>query len=70
MAIARIKNPAAVTAMSDAERIERLRAHGHDAFLSTSRAILIRSKDGRRVYRVVGGDFKHPSLLQVKGNEQ
>lgn len=50
--------------MTDDERIAALRANGHDARLLT---------DGRIVvfleglwFRVAGGDFKHPSLIQTE----
>lgn len=50
---------------SPVELAARLRAHGHDAFVEEgTRRVLLRSKKGR-LYRVVGGDVRHPSLIEV-----
>lgn len=50
---------------SPVELAARLRAHGHDAFVEEgTRRVLLRSKG--RLYRVVGGDLLHPSLIEVK----
>ncbi len=50
--------------MTDAERIAKMRAYGHDAHLLPDRRIVIRLHD--RWYRVVGGDLRSPSLLALQ----
>lgn len=51
--------------MEDAERVAALRANGHDAHLLPDRRIVIRLEG--KCFRVVGGDFRHPSLLELPG---
>jgi hypothetical protein len=59
--------------MTDEQRVAALCANGHDAHLLRDRRIVLRLHG--RVYRVVGGDFVRPSLMQVfdlgqKGSSQ
>lgn len=50
--------------MTDEQRVAALRANGHDAHLLRDRRIVLRLHG--RVYRVVGGDFVRPSLMQLE----
>lgn len=54
----------ALVTMTDAQRVAKLRANGHDAYALPDGRIVLRLNG--RVYRVVGGDFVSPSLLQVE----
>lgn len=49
--------------MTDEQRVSEFRAHGHDAHLLRDRRIVLRLNG--QWYRVVGGDFRYPSLLQL-----
>lgn len=50
--------------MTDSERVEQLRSNGHDARLLPDRRIVI--YHGGNWHRVVGGDLKHPTLMQCE----
>lgn len=49
-------------APTDAERVRALRKHGHDARLTPRGRIVLRWNG--RWCRVVGGDYRHPSLME------
>jgi len=53
--------------MTDADRVAALRANGHDAHLLPNGRIVLRLNG--QWFRVAGGDFRHPSLLQVSKSE-
>lgn len=53
----------AVSVMTDAQRVDQLRAHGHDAHLLADRRIVLKLNE--RWYRVAGGDFVHPSIIEI-----
>lgn len=49
--------------MTDEQRLERFIENGHDARLLSDRSIVVRLGNGRW-YRVAGGDFRSPSLIE------
>ncbi len=55
----------ALAVMTDEQRVAELRANGHDAHVLPDRRIVLKLHG--RLFRVVGGDFVHPSLMEVKG---
>jgi hypothetical protein len=62
-AAAAVFNALGVAQMTDEQRVEQFISHGHDARLLSDRRIVIRLGNGRW-FRVVGGDFRSPSLLE------
>jgi len=62
-AAAAVINAFSVVEMTDEQRVEQFISHGHDARLLSDRRIVIRLGNGRW-FRVVGGDFRSPSLLE------
>lgn len=55
----------AVSVMTDGQRVAQLRAHGHDAHVLPDRRIVLKLHG--RWYRVAGGDFVHPSIIEIPG---
>lgn len=53
--------------MTDDQRVAQLRAHGHDAHVLRDRRIVIWLNGSW--YRVVGGDFRNPSIMKLKSEE-
>lgn len=53
----------AIALMTDEERLEQFIAQGHDARLLSDRRIVVRLGNGRW-FRVAGGDFRSPSLIE------